>query len=252
VASVVKIMAVVLPIASYFCISVAAESANFLSPKDVQQIFRRNDFPAAVQQLRLLADDGSGYAQFWMGMLYEYGNGVPTDYVEAAKGYRLGAESGDAGAQVRLAGLYQTGQGVPFDQSEVVKWYLKAAEQGNLGAQWNLSAMYLYGEGLPQYYYEASKWFPASNDNLGYALDPVGEEDRIVARAQGGSPLAQSELGWEYYTGGGSVLQDYAEALKWFQLAADQEEPVAMHNLVPEAVAQNRPSRATAPPGALA
>ena len=56
------------------------------------------------------------------------------------------------------------------------------------------------------------------------------EIDALRARAQQGDPVAQVNLGLRYGTGEG-VLQDDAEAVRWFRLAAEQGEANAQHNL---------------------
>ena len=55
------------------------------------------------------------------------------------------AEQGDAEAQISLGIMYDYGRGVPEDDTEAVKWYRKAAEQGVAKAQYNLGVMYTNG-----------------------------------------------------------------------------------------------------------
>ena len=62
---------------------------------------------------------------------------------------RKKAEKGDAAAQFNLGVMYQNGEGVSKDNVEAVKWYRKAAEQGDDYALVNLGAMYRQGEGVP-------------------------------------------------------------------------------------------------------
>ena len=63
---------------------------------------------------------------------------------------------------------------------------------------------------------------------------PVVARDFTVAQlkplAEDGSQLAQFELGNMYENGRG-VLQDYAEAVRWYRLAADQGNAMAQSNL---------------------
>ena len=69
------------------------------------------------------------------------------------------AEKGDARAQFNLGLMYQNGQGVAKDEVEAVKWYRKAADQGNAFAQNNLGVMYANGLGVEEDDVEAYKWF---------------------------------------------------------------------------------------------
>ena len=49
-----------------------------------------------------MADQGNAVAQFYLGLTYANGRGVPQNNAEAVKWYRLAADQGDAGAQFNL------------------------------------------------------------------------------------------------------------------------------------------------------
>lgn len=53
------------------------------------------------------------------------------DYATALGEWMPLAEQGDATAQNNLGVMYEYGLGVPKDDAEAVKWYRMAAEQGN-------------------------------------------------------------------------------------------------------------------------
>ena len=91
--------------------------------------------------------------------MYQNGNGVPPDAVEAVAGFRQAAEQGRAEAQYNLGVMCSNGEGLPWDAVEAVAWHRKAAEQGLADAQSLLAVMYRNGEGVPQDYVEAYKWF---------------------------------------------------------------------------------------------
>ena len=98
------------------------------------------------------------------------------DYAAAMREWRPLAEQGHAGAQYFLGNMYDFGQGVARDDAEAVKWYRKAAEQGQattrLGrraiatAQFSLGAMYADGAGVPQDYVRAYMWFNLAASRL--------------------------------------------------------------------------------------
>ena len=52
------------------------------------------------------------------------------DEVQAVRWYRLAAEQGYAGSQYWLGELYERGEGVPKDRSEAIRLYELAAKQG--------------------------------------------------------------------------------------------------------------------------
>ena len=59
---------------------------------------------------------------------------------------------------------------------------------------------------------------------------PSSEKDNVLRRAEKGDAKAQFDLGLKYENGEG-VLQDYAEAAKWYRKAAEQGYAKAQFNL---------------------
>ena len=127
-------------------VAVAVFSLSVLGPPVQAQ-----DNPSAQElaDLRARAEAGATEAHF-LGLMYDYGEGVPQDDAEAVRWYRLAAEQGHAGAQNKLGFAYGTGDGVPQDDAEAARWYRLAAEQGNASAQYNLGVAYGTGDGVPQ------------------------------------------------------------------------------------------------------
>ncbi len=93
--------------------------------------YDRGDYATALREWRPLAEQGNADAQFYLGVMYRDGQGVPQNDAEAVQWYRKAAEQGDASAQYKLGIGYGKGQGVPQDDAEAAKWYRKAAEQGD-------------------------------------------------------------------------------------------------------------------------
>ncbi len=54
---------------------------------------------------------------------------------------KVKAEQGDAAAQFNLGVMYSFGDGVLQDDKEAVRWYRKSAEQGVAEAQYNLGVI---------------------------------------------------------------------------------------------------------------
>jgi TPR repeat protein len=55
--------------------------------------------------------------------------------------------------------MYQNGDLVETDTVEAMLWYTEAAYQGHLRAQYSLAEMYYYGRGVVQNDTEALRWF---------------------------------------------------------------------------------------------
>lgn len=144
----------------------AAVRGREQTPKDVQlridqgaKAIDQGDFATALSLLRPIAEQGYAGAQDKLGDMYDAGQGVPENDVEAAKLYRLAADQGLASAQVSLGIKYQLGEGVPENWADAVKWYRLAADQGDRGGQYVLGRMYADGRGVPENYVDAYKWF---------------------------------------------------------------------------------------------
>ncbi len=81
------------------------------------------------------------------------------DYATALKEWRPLAEQGDADAQFHLGLMYDFGEGVAQDRTEAAKWFHLAAEQGHAPAQSFLGLLYMWGgEGVTQNYVLAHMW----------------------------------------------------------------------------------------------
>ena len=93
--------------------------------------YRADDFATALQEWTPLAEAGYDVAQFFLGHMYDHGEGVPQDYAEAVKWYRLAADQGDANAQSNLGFMYEYGKGVLQDYAVAHMWYNIGAANGN-------------------------------------------------------------------------------------------------------------------------
>jgi len=162
-----------------------------------QQLYKNGQYEQAFPVCSKSAEQGDAGAQYNLGLMYHFGEGVHQDYAKAAKWYRRAAEQGDAEAQYYLGLIYYNGWSVQRGYSEAMKWYRKSAEQGYADAQYNLGFMYYNGEGVQPDYAKAAKWYRRA--------------------AEQGDAEAQYNLGLMYYNGKG-VQQDYAEAAKWYRL----------------------------------
>lgn len=153
----------------------AARAQNW---EAAEAALNRGDYAAALKELYPLAEAGDDYAQGLLGLMYDRGDGVPQDKVEAVRWYRMAADQGNVVGQVSLGLMYLKGDGVPQDKVEAVRWYQMAADQGYAQAQTKLGAMYFLGEGVAQDYAAAHM-----HSNIGCALgveDGCRLRDRIA------------------------------------------------------------------------
>jgi len=80
------------------------------------------DGATAVKLLLPLAKHGNIYAQSSLGMIYEGGEGVKENDVEAVKWFRKAAENGEVNAQFALGIKYEIGKGIKQDYVQAYKW----------------------------------------------------------------------------------------------------------------------------------
>lgn len=166
--------------------------------EDIKAWEARGDHAPAMRLWRSQAEQGNAGGQFYLGFLYEKGDGVPQSYPEALKWYRLAADQGFDAAQASIGFLYDSGHGVPQSYVEALKWYRLAADQGQAFAQTRFGVLYEYGHGVRQNYAEALTWYRLAADQ--------------------GRAEAQFFLGNMYVKGQG-VPEDYVLAHMWFTLA---------------------------------
>ncbi len=89
------------------------------------------DYDAAREHFHPLAEAGDPRAQFRLGMMAEWGQGMRPDFTEAVRWYRLAAEQGERNAQFTLGFMYGSGTGVRPDPVQAWAWFELAARQGD-------------------------------------------------------------------------------------------------------------------------
>ena len=90
-----------------------------------------------MQWYRRAAEQGNASAQYNLGNMYDYGQGVPQDFKEAAKWYRLSAEQGRANSQLNIGIMQTTGAGLENSYVQVQMWWNLDAANGYEGAAQN-------------------------------------------------------------------------------------------------------------------
>ena len=127
--------------------------------KEGNAAYGREDYAAALNVFRPLAEKGVVQAQFTMGLMYTYGEGVSINYIEAAKWYRKAANKGFVKAEYVMGIIHEKGYGVSRNPSKAVTWYRKAANKGYGKAQIMMGVMYARGIGVPSNYVMAHMWW---------------------------------------------------------------------------------------------
>jgi uncharacterized protein len=87
--------------------------------------------------------------------------------------------------------MYDMGQSVARDYVEATKRYHRAAEQGDAMAQNNLGLLHLNGQGVPQNYIQAHMWLSLAAAN---ALDKDGRDLAVRNRELAASKMTPAEI----------------------------------------------------------
>ncbi len=232
-----------------------AENGDPISQWEIGVLYQ-NPFDAlprddkkGFEWIKKAAEAGCVQAQAKLAALYENGTGVEVDLHEAFKWTKLAAESGAAVSMQRLADVYWFGEssklgkvaGIEEDEAEAGKWYEKAADAGFPWSMFQMGVFCLSGQGTVsqdsrrgfQYLKKAAELADKYNHRykslvhlwLGRCYrDGEGTDQDLqlakthLIKAADKEVNAQLELGQLHKYG----LNDYAEARKWFQKAADQ------------------------------
>lgn len=162
--------------------------------------YESGDFAKALAEWKPLADGGDPAAQYAMGLLNQYGQGVAPNPAEAVAWFAKAAEKGDANARFAIGLAHESGQGAAKDYQAAMQWYLRATESGHHAeAEYSIGRLYFRGRGVPRDSGKALEWFrkAAAHDH----------------------PAAQYLLAAAYESGAG-VEPDRVEAYVWYGLAA--------------------------------
>ena len=211
--------------------------------------YNSENYQLALLWYWLAARQGHAEAQFLLGLLYEEGEIIGQDYAKAVRYFKRSAEQGFVLGQNNYAWMLIRGDGVERNYNEGFKWYKLAAEQGFYKAQFVVGLAYFFGDWssvAKQNFQEAVHWLRLSADqgdpDAQFYLGRIYHQGGIIERGQ------QNEFSWrkisdkdriaekqlDLWLGDNTkdeVAQDFGEAIKWYQLAADQDNPDAQFAL---------------------
>ncbi|MDR3181596.1 MAG: sel1 repeat family protein [Planctomycetaceae bacterium] len=230
-------------------------------PKDLQKAFdyivaaAEKGHPNCIQCLQVAAHNGHAKGQYFLGCLYQFGDGLPADIQTALHWFIQSAEQGYADAQCRLGILYLSGEnGVESDPETAVQWFRLAAAQNDEVAQCRLARCSAFGIGTEQNFDEAAKiWTECAKECRKYPQgEPISQYElarlklnkdysgnnpkeavkRLRKSAQQDYVPAQTQLGIYLYEGLGDIVkQNLKEARRLFYKAAKQNDSVAQYYL---------------------
>ncbi len=133
--------------------------------------FRQGRFAEAYEALTTAAIGGDARAARYVGVMYDTGEGVRQDRVEAVEWYRRAAALGDPVAMFNVAVSYDSGVGIDRDHRQAAHWYGRAAVLHDSRAEYNLALMYRSGDGVPRSSVKAERLFQSAARDGATAAD---------------------------------------------------------------------------------
>ncbi|MBO4649012.1 MAG: sel1 repeat family protein [Lentisphaeria bacterium] len=194
------------------------------------------DRQKAVELLKSAAAGGDAEALAKLGFLFEFGNTVKADPVQAHEYYRQAAEKGHPMGQFKYAEAMAEGAYPGKNLNDAVEWYRKSAGGGCQQAMFKLGVMYHDGLGVKvdkaraaAYFFQAARrGYARAQYNLACMFDEgtvTGKPDKEAAfywflqAARGGDTVAQRRTGICYMNGIG-VERSISKAEQWLVTAA--------------------------------
>jgi TPR repeat protein len=111
--------------------------------------YKEGKAPQAFPLFKELAGKGDASAAYYLGEMYQFGDGAPADGKKAVKWLKLAAEDGNTQAARQLGLLYLDGVMAVQDFAQARKWLEVAARGGDRTALRNLGDMDANGFGAP-------------------------------------------------------------------------------------------------------
>ncbi len=170
----------------FTALAVAVPVAASAQIEQARAAFEKEDYAAAYQLFKPVAEQGVAEAQYRMGIMHKFGWGATRDHATAAKWLRAAAEQAHAEAQSELGLYYKDGRGVEKDLALSAAWFEKASQQGVGIAQLNLGRFYLAGTGVDKDPVAAYYWLTLAARN--------GYIDGMALRAPAAEQMTSEQI----------------------------------------------------------
>jgi TPR repeat protein len=169
---------------------------------------------------------------FHLGMMFELGISVEKSAKQARAWYKKAAELGHAHAQFALAQGFESSE-----HGQAAQWYRKAAAQGHADAQCSLATLQMQGFGTTHDPVSALTWYAMAAEqghaSAQFSLAQLLKKDAsaiafdaVSRAAAAGHAQAQCAMGDRYAQGAG-LVQNWFEACRWYEMAAQQGDALA-------------------------
>jgi hypothetical protein len=122
------------------------------------------DYGQAFYWFRKAGEQSNAHACYFLGWMYEFGQGVEQNYLLAKEWYDKAAQQEHAGSLLRLGHLYYYGRGVSKNYNLAFPFYEKSALYKDKEALYYLGWLYEHGQGCTKDMQKAIECYIASSD----------------------------------------------------------------------------------------
>jgi TPR repeat protein len=126
--------------------------------EDALAAVKAKDYARAATLLQPLAEQGNVDAEYNLGMLFVFGQGVGQSYARAIDLLSRAAAQNDPRSQLELAMLYELGFGTAKDPDKALELIRKAAEQRYAPAEYEYAIEFISGPGVPLDWQQSFFW----------------------------------------------------------------------------------------------
>lgn len=143
---------------------------------DAIALYQSGDHDAAFEAFSGLVAQGNGDAMFYIGQMYENGEGKPQNFSNAIRWYRRAAAQEHAEAYFKVGQMFENSVGVPRDFGAAFDAYSAAADLGHQEAELKMAEFYARGLGTyPDVAHAAELLGEAAQDGNQEAFDALIE-----------------------------------------------------------------------------
>ncbi len=171
---------------------------------------QKQDRKTGFELVRAAADKGYAEAQVRAGIVLENGIGTEVDGKAALRYFQLAAEQDDSWGMARLGRAYYLGKIVKEDLSMARAWSTRAAQQGSAMGAHYLAELLFDGAG--------------GERDVGRAITIWEANAQYFAHSA-------FQLATVYHFGKQGIPVDAEKAVRYYQIAAEDDVPVAINNL---------------------
>ncbi len=111
---------------------------------------RYGDYDKAFPIFKKLAEQGDAKAQFYLGHMYQTGEGTKRSQKKSKHWITTAAENGDNNARTALGIMYQNGVGVKKSDEKAFELFKLASENNHPVGRYYLATKYHWGDGVQQ------------------------------------------------------------------------------------------------------